>query len=78
MKVLTCESVDSQHASAMLTTCSRRVIIKPEQADANHPDNGLMTARQQAVFILWNIYLSVILLLILDDSCKRFKQPPSN
>ena len=33
-----------QLASSLLTTCSRLVIIKPEQAMRTHPDIGFMTA----------------------------------
>ena len=40
--------LDNQLASSLLTTCSRLVIIKPEQAMRTHPDIDLMTARQQA------------------------------
>ena len=39
------KSLDNQLASSLLTTCSRLVIIKPEQAMRTHPDIGLMTAR---------------------------------
>ena len=34
----------SQLASSLLTTCSRLVVIKPEQAMRTHPDIGLMIA----------------------------------
>ena len=39
------KSLDNQLAASLLTTCSRLVIIKPEQAMRTHPDIGLMTAR---------------------------------
>ena len=42
------KSLDNQLPASLLTTCSRLVIIKPEQAMRTHPDIGLMTARQQA------------------------------
>ena len=34
----------SQLAASLLTTCSRLVVIKPEQAMRTHPDIGLMIA----------------------------------
>ena len=34
----------SQLAASLLTTCSRLVVIKPEQAMLTHPDIGLMIA----------------------------------
>ena len=39
------KSLDHQLAAFLLTTCSRLVIIKPEQAMRTHPDVGLMTAK---------------------------------
>ena len=42
------KSLDNQLASSLLITCSRLVIIKPEQAMRTHPDIDLMTVRQQA------------------------------
>ena len=33
------KSLDNQFSSSLLTTCSRLVIIKPEQAMQMHPDN---------------------------------------
>ena len=42
------KSLDNQLASSLLTTCSRLVIIKPEQTMRTYPDIDLMTARQQA------------------------------
>ena len=42
------KNLDNQLASSLLTTCSRLVVIKPEQAMRTHPDIVFMTARQQA------------------------------
>ena len=42
------KSLNCRLASSLLTTCSRVVIIEPEQAMQTHTDIGLMTARQQA------------------------------
>ena len=39
------KGLDNQLASSLLATCSRLVIIKPEQAMRTHPDIGMMTAR---------------------------------
>ena len=42
------KSLDNQLAASLLTTCSRLVIVKPEQAMRTYPDIGFMTARQQS------------------------------
>ena len=39
------KSLDNQLASSLLTTCSRLVIIKPEQDIRKYPDIGLTTTR---------------------------------
>ena len=39
------KSPDNQLASSLLTTCSRFVVIEPEQAMQTHPDIGSMTAK---------------------------------
>ena len=49
---------DNQIASSLLTTCSRLVIIKPEQAMRTHPDIGLMAERQQDLTALLELACS--------------------
>ena len=47
IKLVVDKKIDNQLASSLLTTCSRFVIIKPEQAMRTGPDIGLMTANLQ-------------------------------
>ena len=42
------QGLDNELSLSLLTTCSRLVIIKPEQATRTHPDIDLKTVRQQA------------------------------
>ena len=39
------KNLDNQLASSLLKTCSKLVLIKPEQAMRTHPDIGLMNTR---------------------------------
>ena len=63
------KSINYQLAASLLTTCSRLIIIKPEQVMRKHPDIGLMTEacdRLAATYAFLAVYSNIIIINVCE------------